>query len=218
MKIEFSFELKPGTARRIAAVGATFIVLGAAAAVYASQVTFSPGQALTAADLNNNFNELYARGGNAIWKDATGAVMPVVSATSVDLVGSGAAAVILIMPDANGYLWKADAATGRAVGQVQAVTPNGGWYYTSSSCTGTPVHVSANGLVANAPFPSEDGLTYYVIPSNVVPTALSTEYGGPYLCALPAAPVPVYAISALVQVTLPTTPLFTPPARAEFKP
>lgn len=61
MKIELSFEVKPGTARRVAVLGTTLIMLGAATAVYASQVTFTSGQALTAADLNNNFNELYAK-------------------------------------------------------------------------------------------------------------------------------------------------------------
>lgn len=58
MKIEI--ELKPGSARRIGVVAATCAVLGAAAAVYANQIHFSSGEALTAAALNGNFDELYA--------------------------------------------------------------------------------------------------------------------------------------------------------------
>ena len=58
MKIEV--ELRPGTARRIGVVAATLAVLGVGAVVYAEQIQFSTGQTLTAADLNNNFNELYA--------------------------------------------------------------------------------------------------------------------------------------------------------------
>src|SRR3954469_7233796 len=58
MKIEF--ELKPGTARRIGVVAATLVVLGLTAVVYANQIHFSSGQTLTAAQLNGNFDELYA--------------------------------------------------------------------------------------------------------------------------------------------------------------
>lgn len=58
MKIEI--ELKPGTVRRIGILAATLGVLGAVAAVQASQIHFSSGQALTAAQLNGNFDELYA--------------------------------------------------------------------------------------------------------------------------------------------------------------
>jgi hypothetical protein len=58
MKIEI--ELKRGTARRMGLVASTVAVLGVAAAVYANQVHFSSGQTLTAADLNSNFDELYA--------------------------------------------------------------------------------------------------------------------------------------------------------------
>ncbi len=58
MKIEI--ELKRGTARRIAVVGATLIILGIGAAVYANQIHFTSGQTLTAAQLDNNFDELYA--------------------------------------------------------------------------------------------------------------------------------------------------------------
>lgn len=58
MKIEI--ELKPGTARRIGVVGATLIILGVGAAVYANQIHFTTGQTLTAAQLDNNFDELYA--------------------------------------------------------------------------------------------------------------------------------------------------------------
>jgi hypothetical protein len=72
MKIEI--ELTPGTARRIGRVAVTLAILGIGAAVYASQTHFSSGQALTAASLNNNFDELYAaaakptitRGGKSI--------------------------------------------------------------------------------------------------------------------------------------------------------
>jgi hypothetical protein len=58
MKIEI--DLKPGTTRRIGIVAATLGVLGLVAVVHASQIHFSSGQALTAAQLNNNFDELYA--------------------------------------------------------------------------------------------------------------------------------------------------------------
>ena len=58
MKIEI--ELKPGTARRAGIVAATLVILGVGAVVYANQIHFTSGQALTAADLNNNFDELYA--------------------------------------------------------------------------------------------------------------------------------------------------------------
>ena len=58
MKIEI--ELKPGSARRIGGVAATIVVLGGAAFAYANQIHFSSGQTLTAAQLNGNFDELYA--------------------------------------------------------------------------------------------------------------------------------------------------------------
>jgi hypothetical protein len=57
MKIEI--ELTPVTARRIGRVVATLAIFGGGALVYASQTHFSSGQALTAAALNNNFDELY---------------------------------------------------------------------------------------------------------------------------------------------------------------
>src|SRR5262245_61290871 len=58
MKIEI--EVKPGTARRVGIVAATLIIFGVGAAVYANQIHFTSGQTLTATDLNNNFDELYA--------------------------------------------------------------------------------------------------------------------------------------------------------------
>jgi hypothetical protein len=58
MKIEI--ELKPASARRLGAVAATLIVLGLVAVVHANQTKFSSGQALTAAQLNHNFDEVYA--------------------------------------------------------------------------------------------------------------------------------------------------------------
>lgn len=58
MKIEIN--LKPGTTRRIGIIAATLGVLGLVAVVHASQIHFSSGQSLTAAQLNNNFDELYA--------------------------------------------------------------------------------------------------------------------------------------------------------------
>lgn len=58
MKIEI--DLKPGTARRIGIVAATLGVLGVVAVVHASQIKFSSGKTLTAAQLNSNFDELYA--------------------------------------------------------------------------------------------------------------------------------------------------------------
>ena len=59
MKIEI--EIKAGTARRLGMIAATIAIVGAAGALYADQITFSSGQTLTATDLNNNFDELYAR-------------------------------------------------------------------------------------------------------------------------------------------------------------
>jgi hypothetical protein len=61
MKIEFRIDVTPGTARRVAIVGTTLILVGVGAAAYASQIRFTSGQTLTAADLNNNFDELYMR-------------------------------------------------------------------------------------------------------------------------------------------------------------
>jgi hypothetical protein len=61
MKIEFRIDVTPGTARRVAIVGTTLILVGVGAVAYASQIRFTSGQTLTAADLNNNFDELYGR-------------------------------------------------------------------------------------------------------------------------------------------------------------
>jgi hypothetical protein len=71
MKIEFRIDVTPGTARRIAIVGTTVILVGVAAVAYASQIRFTSGQTLTAADLNNNFDELYARTGSSSFCAAT---------------------------------------------------------------------------------------------------------------------------------------------------
>jgi len=61
MKIELRIDVTSGSARRIAVVGITLLIVGAAAVAYASQIRFTSGQMLTAADLNNNFDELYTR-------------------------------------------------------------------------------------------------------------------------------------------------------------
>lgn len=72
-------------------------------------------------------------------------------------------------------------------------------------------HVNASGLLAKTPIVAPDGATYYVIPSTAVAASLSGEYSGPYNCAIPGITVSAYAVSSLVQVSLPTQPLFTQP-------
>ena len=61
MKIEIKIDVTRETARRIAVVSTTLIAVGVGAAVYANQIRFTAGETLTAANLNNNFDELYAK-------------------------------------------------------------------------------------------------------------------------------------------------------------
>lgn len=61
MDIRIKIDVTSGAARRLAAVGATLLVVGAAAFANAVPVTFAPHQKLAAAQLNDNFSHLETR-------------------------------------------------------------------------------------------------------------------------------------------------------------
>ena len=61
MNINIRIDITPGTARRVAYMGLTLVVVGFAAAAYAVPVTFVSHQKLTADQLNQNFADLDAQ-------------------------------------------------------------------------------------------------------------------------------------------------------------
>ena len=61
MKIEINVNLSAASARRLAVVGSTLVILGVAAVAYAVPVTFSANKTLKAAELNSNFSNLEGR-------------------------------------------------------------------------------------------------------------------------------------------------------------
>lgn len=61
MEIKLKIEVTAQTARRVAAVGTTLLVIGIAAVVHALPVTFTPNTTLTASQLNENFSDLDKR-------------------------------------------------------------------------------------------------------------------------------------------------------------
>lgn len=61
MNFNITIDVTPGTARRLAYLGTTLLVLGGTAAAYAVPVTFVSQQKLTAAQLNENFGHLDSR-------------------------------------------------------------------------------------------------------------------------------------------------------------
>jgi len=61
VNINIRIELSPGTARRLAYLGLTFLVAGVTTVAYALPVTFVSQHKLTASQLNQNFEDLDAR-------------------------------------------------------------------------------------------------------------------------------------------------------------
>jgi hypothetical protein len=177
--------------------------------------TWADGDVLTAADLNGNFTNvqsqidtLHAKSG-AIWKDATGAIIPVLSGEP----STGT----LRMADSKGYVWTVSALDGTAY----AAVGNANVLYSSSSCSGT-TYVGA--VTPRVVFTLSGDTTFRVIADNAnlgsISYASYGNYGGGSCFASGGTQtaVPLSATRPSQTILKPAAPFFTPPAHPELAP
>jgi hypothetical protein len=166
------------------------ILFGVVAIAYASITTFNPGDPLSSATMNGNFSDLNSRLtavegaidagasnsplGAIVWRDTTGAVVPVVRL----LADSNPQGVFEVLDPISGAVWD------MGVWNPPSITPTSlvGSVYTSANCAGTEY--------AAAPPPSRYSFTdasganpgvFYVVPDGIIQTQftpVSFNFGG----------------------------------------
>jgi hypothetical protein len=213
-------EMSPRARKWCVRLGVPAVILGVATVALAGPLhVWADGDTLDAVDLNGNFSNLQAqltpivaRGGAAVWKDATGAIVPVF-AVDTSFFES------LWMPDAKGNIWLVGTATGNA--GISSSFTNVQMFYTSSNCGGTAyVQAFTPGVV----FTADNDPTYRTVPTNASLVSISIgSYFGQGMCTQQT------VSSSIIGVTLasttpspaivkPAAPLFTAPAYPVFMP
>ncbi len=214
------------TKRRLLELGVTLgVLLGGGAIAWASMLhTWNTGDTLQASDLNGNFSNLQGQitslqgslsatqgqvttlqsSRSVVWKDATGAVIPVVLG---EVSGSPGA---LAVADASGNVWSISAATGLPLGGSTLEV-----YYSGANCTGTEYVQMTVGRSAFG----VGGASEYVIPDTATASSISTAshiVTGFTTCTTSSATLNLIPLSATLQVSPPSSPLFVPPIHPEF--
>jgi hypothetical protein len=213
--IVVDLEMSPRARKWCVRLGVPAVILSVAAVALASPLhVWNDGDTLLAADLNGNFSNLQgqlttiqARGGAVVWKDANGAIVPVVASRP----DTGE----LWVADQNGHVWIAYAMDGIAI------TAGGSVYWGSQNCTGTAytsvpfpglVFTAGDNTLRVAP-PDVPGMTVSI--ASVPTTGASSCMNGAATLRWAVALAATVPSTPIVQ---PFAPLFAPPARPVFMP
>ena len=210
-------EIPPRVRRWALRLGVPALILGAASAAVAGTLkSWNAGDVLTAADLNANFAALQTRlaaleahGGQVVWKDANGAVIPV--------VGWDLEYGTLYVLDASHRLW----ATNTTSGTLATVTYGQTIYYSSSGCSGTAYII---GLTPGAVFSVTGDSALHVMPPGATLGSInyqsyfqgSCNTGQTYSSGNLTAAIALAATVPSPALVAPSAPYFTAPAHPEF--
>lgn len=226
MDVKLSPHPRPGRSMTLRIGGALFFLIGFGTVVNAAPPhTFAPGETLTAANLNQTFNDLdgrikkleTAKGGGVVWKDAAGAIVRVVASTG----GESAPFYGLLVADANGLIWQTQPATGT----IRTVALINDRYFTTPDCSG-PAFLNTASFAGVPPrYPMLDQVTgtYRVVPDvgfATSPTVTGSETSGAGCNStggITISLVPLAALTPLVPIVKPAS-LFTAPAHPEYLP
>jgi hypothetical protein len=226
MRVRFDFELSPRVQRALKIGVPIVILLVGGVAIANVPHTFNNGDSLSAQTMNDNFSNLDSRLGKiealsgdaglalghmTVWRDATGALVPVVRHTGGFAGGNPPfpAAYEVIDPASNA-IWSYYPASTPSMSAGMAYE-----VWITSNCTG-PAYIFYAPPARYAFVIPSDPTKYYMIPDNQAGTpmaGLSSQGGGP--CQPGGVGGVGVPVSSLIQVSLPVGPPGTPPYHPE---
>jgi hypothetical protein len=238
IRINIDHEISPRAKRVLKLAVPVCILLVGGVALAGVPHTFADGDALSAQAMNDIFSNLDTRlsklealvgtgtdGGTAVtgavvWKDTTGAVMPVVRVLGDPSSGSQANSFEILDPASQAIFWWF--LTSPAQGPYAAV--NGGIgggavqkIWTTNNCTGTPY---VQPFLTGYAFQVVGETSWYVVPGNVpnVQGAYASSGSGPGSCTGTGGAAYFVPLSSLTTITAPTAPPGVPPYHPEIVP
>ena len=239
MRVSFhvDFELSPRVKRIIKIATPALVLLVGGVAIANVPHAFNDGDVLTAQSLNDNFTNLDTRvaalealsgkggdggtvgSGFVVWKDTTGAVMPVVRVAG-EASSGGWPSAFEIMDPATQSIWQWGLYS-PVQGPYEALNAGNGpaqRVWITADCTGT-TYVASLPEHGYAFHLSNDASTFYKIPDTVqvVQGAFASSMGNQG-CFAGGGSTFLVPLTSLVKVTPPTAPPGVPPYHPEIVP